>query len=369
MDNSKILRGSVKAQLTKFRYYLQKFETDLKNAKIGSRQISELQRRTQIAEGLLEKFESIHNDLLLVTTDIVAEQEQFDIFEDSYFEAMSIAETLLNKCVEKEPLSRPVSPGSVSQSSSSSLHTPFKLPAIHLPKFNGDIENWLEFREIYISLVHDNPSISHIHKLHYLKASLDGEAALILKSLEFKSSNYDVAWEALCDRYNNSRMLAHNHFKSILDISTLSFESAPRLRKINDSMFKHVTSLKSLANEGELFEVLLIQIISAKLDPTTFREWETRRNKSDLDLPTLAEFREFLKDSADLLETLESKGGTKVTKETRERSKGYTRSLVSNFNPCALCKGPHFISGCEEFKGLSVDDRNCLLYTSPSPRD
>lgn len=101
--------------------------------------------------------------------------------------------------------------------------------------------------------------------MHYLKASLFGEAANIIKSLEFTATNYEVAWTCICERYNNPRILVFNHLKSIFELESLTKESAPKLRKISDTLFKHMTALKSLATDSELLDVFLIYIVSNKV--------------------------------------------------------------------------------------------------------
>ncbi|KAJ8981054.1 hypothetical protein NQ317_018026 [Molorchus minor] len=85
----------------------------------------------------------------------------------------------------------------------------------------GIYQNWLEFRDTFRSLIHDNISISHVQKFHYLRASLESDAALVIKSLEISSANYEVAWNTLLERYDNNKLLIHNHIKSLLYIMPL----------------------------------------------------------------------------------------------------------------------------------------------------
>ncbi|KAH1022616.1 hypothetical protein HUJ04_011994 [Dendroctonus ponderosae] len=228
-----------------------------------------------------------------------------------------------------------------------------KLPTINLPKFHGDVDNWMEFRETFSNLIHENDEITNIQKLHYLKASLFGEAAEIIKSLEFTSNNYIIAFNAICERYNNPRMLVHNHVKSILDLETSTKESASKLRKINDSLFKHVSALKSLATEAELLDAILIHIVSNKLDPTTFRGWESFKNTLGTHIPSLNQFKEFIKNSANLLESLESK----QPKPYLDKGKTCSKSFVSSGPICALCKQSHYLSKCDRFHKLTPPDR------------
>lgn len=106
-----------------------------------------------------------------------------------------------------------------------------KLPTIQLKKYHGNYDERLEFRDTFNSLIHSNPEISNIQKFHYLRASLEGSASQIIQSLEFSSENYEVAWNLLCDRYNNSRILINNHVKALLNLKHIRDESSSFLRK------------------------------------------------------------------------------------------------------------------------------------------
>jgi len=67
-----------------------------------------------------------------------------------------------------------------------------RLSTIELPKFSGDIADWLGFRDTFQSLIHNNETIDS--EVSLFKA-LEGNAAQIIKSLEFSALNYTVAWE------------------------------------------------------------------------------------------------------------------------------------------------------------------------------
>ncbi|KAK9688527.1 Protein of unknown function (DUF1759) [Popillia japonica] len=257
---------------------------------------------------------------------------QYFEFETEYYNITSKAKDLLNKVNANSAnnysgRSSPHSHGSCSVHSNS--HSFIKLPTISLPKFKGDIENWIEFREIFNDLIHENSSIKEIQKLHYLKASLTGEASDLIK------------------------LLIHKHLESILDIKPLSKESASKLREINDTLFKHVTTLKSLATDDALLETFLIHIVSKKLDPHSGREWESLKNGLDSELPSLEQFKAFLKNTANLLESPEST----QSKPFVEKSKVHLKSHVTSNPTCSLCKGAHPLTKCDKFLKLSSQDR------------
>lgn len=72
-----------------------------------------------------------------------------------------------------------------------------KLPKISLPKFSDDYMDWVPFKDVYKSLVHDVPLLSKIQKFHYLKGTLSGEAANLIKAMAITESNYDFLRKAI----------------------------------------------------------------------------------------------------------------------------------------------------------------------------
>lgn len=78
------------------------------------------------------------------------------------------------------------------------------LPRIDIPKFSGEITKWENFRDIFESLVSSRSGLANVQKLHYLKASLTGEASLILTNVQITDANYVTSWELLKKRYDNN---------------------------------------------------------------------------------------------------------------------------------------------------------------------
>lgn len=70
------------------------------------------------------------------------------------------------------------------------------LPRIKLQTFSGTYGNWPAFRDSFLSIIGDNPSIFNIEKLHYLRTRLQGPAEKLIRSLPI-GSNYERAWTIL----------------------------------------------------------------------------------------------------------------------------------------------------------------------------
>lgn len=154
-------------------------------------------------------------------------------------------------------------------------------------------------------------SISPIQKYHYLRAALSGEASEVIKSLEFVGENYNAAWELLCDRYNNNRLLIYNHVKSLFSLDSLAHENSTLIRKTIDSVYKHLRALQSVGQPTDKWDTLIIYLIQTKLDPATAREWEEFKGE---EIPSLDSLKQSLKQRADVLETLENQADKKRPK-------------------------------------------------------
>ena len=66
-------------------------------------------------------------------------------------------------------------------SSTTSINNNFKLPRIYIQSHNSKYRNWMSFKDLYISLVHNNENFSNVPKFQYLKGLFTDEPASINK--------------------------------------------------------------------------------------------------------------------------------------------------------------------------------------------
>nr|CAH7737235.1 unnamed protein product [Callosobruchus chinensis] len=227
-----------------------------------------------------------------------------------------------------------------------------RLPVIELPKFDGRSDKWLEFRDTFESLIHLNNEITDIQKFHYLRASLVGDAANVLLSLEFSSLNYINAYKALNERYNNEKVLIHNHIQGIFNIEKINKESSAELRRVVDALSKHLRAIVQLGQKIDNWDCLIIFMTTSKLIKAANQEWEKHSKK--IKEPTIEEFREFLIERADFLQTMESK---EMKSQEKLSDKFDTRGLLSANQVCLLCKKDHALSSCSVFVKLNINER------------
>ncbi|XP_052758555.1 uncharacterized protein LOC128202398 [Galleria mellonella] len=358
-------RGSFKGRLTAFINYLH----SLTDEPLSLSDARELQLRMGKIESLYEQYDQVQLRLECIVDNIEEQFKERSEFESQYFKAIAQAQGLQN-----------INEGSMSSIGSDkgtrmSNHKLVKLPTIQLPKFCGSYDNYLEFRDTFTSLIHNNDEIDEINKFHYLRASLEGSAAVVIQSVEFSSKNYAVAWKLLCDRFDNKRLLIQNHVSSLFNIEVITKESSVTLKRLIDQVNKNLRALESLGEPVKHWDTLLIYIITHKLDNKTFRKWEEFKGRMEKDASiTFDIFLQFIRSSADLFETLELSRVSQIN--STHKSTGRLKSMVSiqgghtnqNSNTaeshqrvCPKCKGDHNLANCPQFLALSIEARLKLL--------
>lgn len=223
-------------------------------------------------------------------------------------------------------------------------------------------------------MIHNNERIPPINKFHYLISYLEGDAARLLSNIEVSSDNYPVAWDLLYNRFKNKRTLINHHLTSLFNIKPLS-ESERSLKFLIDHIRKNLRALDSLGQPTDKWDVLIIFMVSSKLDSNTRTKWEEHRKTLKGDTATLEQFYDYLQQRAEVLENLVKETVKSPTSQVRFVPSGASRpgqssitktfvnprnesniNQPNNYSTCIVCKGTHRIYDCPLFKAKSVDD-------------
>lgn len=347
-------RSSYKGRLTVFGTYL----SNIKDADITPFQVMELQLRVTKLEDLYNEFNEVQLKLECMCENIDTETLERTTVESQYYGLLAQAKIMLSNFSKSEQ-------DEVKSNCSSGKRQFVKLPTIQLPKFTGSYDNWLEFRDTFASLIHGNDDIDEINKFHYLRSSLEGSAAIVIQSIEFSAQNYNVAWELLCERFDNERLLIENHVTALFNIESITKESSTALKGIVDNVNKNIRALRTLGEPVHSWDTLLIHVIRQKLDTKTFREWEEYKGRIDKSRRiTFDQLIEFMRNRAELIETLEKSrhSTTNVKQSTKIKAFVTTENTSSSSShSCPKCKSDHNLNSCPQFLSLSVNDRMSLL--------
>ncbi|XP_055615063.1 uncharacterized protein LOC129761367 [Toxorhynchites rutilus septentrionalis] len=312
----------------------------------------------------IEKLDELWDQFDELQTEIECEEEADEelsavriSFETEYFQLKgSLTEKLDAVEVDtKRPLS-PVAPP---------VHSVgVRLPELKIPEFSGNFEEWTNFHDLFVTLIHTNHHLSSVQKFQYLKAVLKGEALRLVESLSVSSENYTIAWDSLRKRYDNKNLQIKQHFSALLSTNAIRKESATALSNLADEFDKHVCVLNKLENCDDHWNSFLIELLSSKLDPITLKEWE-----SQLDIngrPMYDELVAFIQKRSRILQsiTLSQTSQQPIKPEIKLESKTLRNKTVSyhstnndNLPKCRLCKLSHSLMQCVEFRKLSPQQR------------
>ncbi|XP_048518882.1 uncharacterized protein LOC125504899, partial [Dendroctonus ponderosae] len=342
-------KRSLKTVLTRFKNFIENFNVQIQTHK-------ELELRIEKIEPILDSFYETQRKIenLSDITDNDLDQET-EAFEDTYFKYIGVAKSIVDRHIPESRNGSVDGVDTTSQSQVQSLENQFqqfniKLPPMPLPSFDGAYDQWLFFKDTFVSLIHENEAIPNIQKFHYLRLSLKGSAADLLKCLQISASNYSIAWDLLVKRFENSQILIRFHIKALFDLEILKRESHVGLRNLLDSMNKHLRALEVLKQPIDSWDALVIHIISLKLDSVTRKEWEIEYSK--LNVSNLKVFTAFLQEKSKLLETLFMNNPSNIL------SKGKRHSFVASNSPrCSFCNKEHTVYNCKAFLELNVNKR------------
>lgn len=352
MEEKQILikqRGTIRQRLTLFDKYLKPL-MDCKE--VNALQLNELRLRCDKVRDLSCNFEEIQSRIELLDEDSSKQIEEREVTENTFYDLIAKAQSLLEFFENKDKQE------TSSNTSNKGRTCNLKLPPLKIANFHGDPNQWISFRDTYLSLIHENDNIEDVNKFHYLKSYLEGAASSVISSVTVSSNNYQIAWNLLCQRYDNKRLLINEHIKGLFSIAQLHKESEIGIRELIDTLSKNLSALNSLGEPTDKWDTLIIYMASAKLDSVTARNWEEFR--SDIDSPTLEQFYSFLRQRAFILETINA--GKSVKNEKRSsltHSKSFIASSVESSpgKKCPFCKQDHRLFECLKFKSLPITER------------
>lgn len=356
-------RSSIKGRITKYKNYLNTFFDPSKT--FSSTDISILNQRFQRFEELCTTFDDIQSEIeLFNSSNLDSELDIRDEMELDFSTLIARTRVFLDANQPHENNFSSAHSESNSCQHSNDNHVGFKLPVIKINNFNGTYFKWLEFRDTFMSLIHNNNKIEDVHKFHYLNSYLEGEAALVISNLEVSSANYKEAWHLLCERYNNEDQLIDYHFDSLLNFQNAPRESSKALKFIIDHVSKNLRALNTLGEPIAHWDSLIIRLVLAKLDNSSKFKWQEHRKVLNAK-PSLKDFFQFLKNRADIIESVRvnkvehHSNNSSNSKPEKSHAKAFAVSAApgSSAAACVFCGGSHRIYDCSTFLAKSVEDR------------
>jgi hypothetical protein len=259
-----------------------------------------LRGRMKRLESEWSRFRAIHARLCYLVPE--AERTTRSYFKEQLFDTTEAAyDEVLDQMLEWKEELQPTATAHPGGTAAVSV----KLPKFDLPKFSGEYLDWQSFRDVFVSTIHSNVSLAKVERFRYLKSSLTGEAESLLKNLALTAANYDSAWAALTNRYDNPRALVQAWLRTMIEIPPVANDPLKGLKTVRGTSTEVMSALANLDRPIGQREDLLIYLLVQKLDKRSRQEWETLLGDSS-ELPDYAKFSAFLETRIQTLDALAS---------------------------------------------------------------
>ncbi len=234
-----------------------------------------------------------------------------------------------------------------------------RLPKISIPDFSGDIREFQNWKNLFVNLVHDNPDISTIQKLYYLKSVLKGDASALIRDLELSERSYAETWKHILDRFENRRVVIRTYFSDLLAIQPIKSEH--EIRSLLDKTNTIVRGLRINGEDVQAMYSFLAFFVATKLDKITRRDWENSIVDNSKH-PSYSQLEKFLANRSfsvedhhvpkPKVEKADKVDGTKQVKNFDRKA-----TFVNVDQKCVMCNGAHELRTCQQFLSHSTFDR------------
>ena len=126
------------------------------------------------------------------------------------------------------------------------------LPKLQLPVFDGNLQQWHEFWNIYKATIHDQQTLPAVSKFSYLKGLFKGSALSAIAGISLTSENYSSVIKLLQEKFGRKEAIveslyipSYKIFRGLVIRLLILDGRVKLLRKFQDSLKLRVNSLMS----------------------------------------------------------------------------------------------------------------------------
>jgi len=164
---------------------------------------------------------------------------------------------------------------------------------LDLPKFNGELTEWLGFKALFTAAMErDGAGVSEHEKcIHLLSCMTSHTAKQTVKQFATSADGYTQALQALEDAYGGSWRIYPQHVSALLKDETYHY-TAEGLRKMRETLDVNLKGLEECG--GDTLQQFVAAMIISRFDRNMTYEWS--HYWEDLaTLPTIQEVRDFFR--------------------------------------------------------------------------
>lgn len=202
--------------------------------------------------------------------------------------------------------------------------------------------------------------------MQYLKTSLTGSAAHLLKNTTLTADNFQKAWEALISFYENKRLLVNAALHSLLSLKRMTKESSNEMEQLYTNITQTYRTLETLQRPVQAWDDFLVFIAVQRLDSESVKAWEHHLSSSK-EPPTWNQFTEFLFTRLHSLQAFEkSRGGKNASQSQQHPAKSHYQgkakdNKTSSSGSCSVCSEKHYTSTCPQYTSKTVQQRLAII--------
>ncbi|XP_073814339.1 uncharacterized protein [Musca autumnalis] len=249
-----------------------------------------------------------------------------------------------------------------------------KLPPCDTELFSGGYYKWPSFRDMFTAIYIKHEQLSPAQKLFHLRAKTRGEANQIVKRFPLTDSNFDLAWEALRQRFENKRILINHQLRKIFEIDHVSSEKEKSLRNLQYTINNCLSVLRTYNISVISWDPILVYWVSSKLPDDTLTAWESSLSNNK-EMPSWDQLDEFITKRLNMIESVSDirKQNSHSSNSQKVASYNTSASTEGFQKTCKACKQNHPLRNCSKFRSWPLSDKkkfvfdhkvceNCLSY-------
>lgn len=232
---------------------------------------------------------------------------------------------------------------------------------VKMPKFNGDVIQFEEWSNAFQSLVHETNK-SPVEKMGLLKASLEGEARILIAGYGNKSEHYLEALRVLGEVYGDPVLLVEAHQREIENLPKVKARDLVSLSKFSFSLQGHLLTVSEMIGEGDSLWGHLVRVIERKLDQDTYFAWDTYAERLP-DRNRLLGLSKWLLERVKKLRRFSQNTASGLTSKEIPINLSRSNTSTQVFRVCPQCNGDHRVVDCPSFKKIPLPGRMELVLS------
>ncbi|XP_073841335.1 uncharacterized protein [Musca autumnalis] len=266
--------------------------------------------------------------------------------------------------IENQKLEKSQQKSAVDKNTSNTTSFSIKIPPCDTELFNGGYEIWPSFRDMFTAIYIKHSELSPAQKLFHLRAKTRGEANIIVKRFPLTDDNFQLAWDALRQRYENKRILINHQLRKIFEIDNVPSEKGKSLRNLQYTVNNCLSVLRTYNISVISWDPILVYWVS-------LTAWENSLSNHK-EMPSWDQLDEFISKRLNMMESI-SDMRKPSTNTGSYRVNTYNAKIDSPHKACKACHQDHTLRACSKFRSWSLSQKrkfvsdnkicdNCLSY-------